>query len=139
MHKWNDCHGNRDVWKSRATGASIVLDVSVEEVLVGDIVRVSSWCHVGHQEHFFRWSLDLNFFFTTEYSSTSLDLLLLSWIDIIVDLAKLKRHRFSCIIDSTWSNSCLILVLKNIIGEMSTLLECHLLDYLEFNLGNMEL
>lgn len=34
-----------------AASASVVLDVSVQKVLVGDARRVSGWGHVRHQEH----------------------------------------------------------------------------------------
>ena len=51
-----------------------------------------------------------------------------------MDPAKLKGHGLRSSVDCTWGNLSVVLVLKDIVGEVSVMLDCQFLYDLEFNL-----
>ena len=53
MGEGDDGERHRHVGNGRTTGASVVLDVDVELVVVSDVMRVSCRGEVGEEEHLF--------------------------------------------------------------------------------------
>ena len=118
MGQRNHSHWNGDAWKFTATDAAKVLDVDVQEVLIGAVVRMGGWCHVRHKEQFFRWTRDMHNLFAGEEASRTLDLPLLGCWNVVMNFSKLERHRFGSVINGTWSDSGVVHIFKDIVGEV---------------------